>query len=131
MNKIIYKKRSQRIRRKLRQVNSERLRLTVFRSSRNISAQIIDDKNNRTLVSATSIKECNSSMQYKTTQSSMPSFSSKIFSTPRIHLLGQEPRHHLLLSIVCRRMNVLYNVAVLPQLPSSMSVVVLQDRSPQ
>ena len=52
-------KRAKRIRRKLKQVNSERLRLTIFRSSRNISAQIIDDKNNKTLVSASSIKEKN------------------------------------------------------------------------
>jgi len=52
-------KRAQRIRRKLKQVNSERFRLTVFRSSRNISAQIIDDKNNKTLVSASSFKEKN------------------------------------------------------------------------
>ena len=50
-------KRAQRIRRKLKQVNSARFRLTVFRSSRNISAQIIDDKNNKTLVSASSFKE--------------------------------------------------------------------------
>ena len=55
----INNKRAQRIRRKLRQVNSERFRLTVFRSSRNISAQIIDDKNSKTLVSASSIKEKN------------------------------------------------------------------------
>ena len=52
-------KRAKRIRRKLKQVNSERFRLTVFRSSRNISAQIIDDKNNKTLVSASSFKEKN------------------------------------------------------------------------
>ena len=50
-------KRSTRIRKKLKKINSERFRLTVFRSSRNISAQIIDDKNNKTLVSASSIKE--------------------------------------------------------------------------
>ena len=55
----ITNKRAQRIRRKLKKVNSERFRLTVFRSSRNISAQIIDDKNNKTLVSASSIKEKN------------------------------------------------------------------------
>ena len=59
MTSINYNKRAQRIRRKLKQVNSERFRLTVFRSSRNISAQIIDDKNNKTLVSASSIKEKN------------------------------------------------------------------------
>ena len=52
-------KRAQRIRRKLKKVNSERFRLTVFRSSRNISAQIIDDKNKKTLVSASSVKENN------------------------------------------------------------------------
>ena len=57
MNKLIYKKRTQRIRRKLKNVNKNRFRLSVYRSSRNISAQIIDDKNNKTLVSASSIKE--------------------------------------------------------------------------
>ena len=49
-------KRAQRIRKKLKQVNSDGLRLTVFRSSRNISAQIIDDKNSKTLVEASSFK---------------------------------------------------------------------------
>ncbi len=44
-----------RIRNKLKKNNSNnRLRLTIFRSSKNISAQIIDDKNNKTLLSATS-----------------------------------------------------------------------------
>ena len=61
----INNKRAQRIRRKLKQVNSERFRLTVFRSSRNISAQIIDDKNNKTLVSASSIKEKNTNKKKK------------------------------------------------------------------
>ena len=55
MTNINYTKRAQRIRSKLKKVNSERFRLTVFRSSRNISAQIIDDKNNRTLISASSL----------------------------------------------------------------------------
>ena len=59
MANVNYNKRAQRIRRKLKQVNSERFRLTVFKSSRNISAQIIDDKSNKTLISATSIKEKN------------------------------------------------------------------------
>ena len=54
MNKIINKKRSQRIRKKLKQVNTKRFRLSVYRSTRNISAQIIDDKNHKTLVSASS-----------------------------------------------------------------------------
>ena len=59
MTNVNYNKRAHRIRRKLKQVNSERFRLTVFKSSRNISAQIIDDKNNKTLVSASSLKEKN------------------------------------------------------------------------
>ena len=59
MSKLINKKREQRIRRKLKKVNSNRFRLSIYRSSRNISAQIIDDKNNKTLVSASSLKEKN------------------------------------------------------------------------
>ena len=59
MTNVYYNKRAHRIRRKLKRVNSERFRLTVFKSSRNISAQIIDDKSNKTLISATSIKEKN------------------------------------------------------------------------
>ncbi len=31
--------------------------MSIFRSSKNISAQIIDDKNNKTLISASSVKE--------------------------------------------------------------------------
>ena len=57
MNKLIYKKRAQRIRRKLKNVNKNRFRLSVYRSSRNISAQIIDDKDNKTLVAASSVKD--------------------------------------------------------------------------
>jgi large subunit ribosomal protein L18 len=50
-------KRSRKIRNKLKKVNSTRLRLSVFRSSKNISVQIIDDKNNKTLISASSIEK--------------------------------------------------------------------------
>ena len=57
MTNLNYNKRAKRIRKKLKYVNTERYRLSVFRSSKNISAQIIDDKNNKTLVSASSIKE--------------------------------------------------------------------------
>ena len=57
MTYILNQKRATRIRKKLKKINSTRFRLTVFRSSRNISAQIIDYKNNKTLVSASSIKE--------------------------------------------------------------------------
>ena len=59
MKNIDSKKRERRIRNKLKKVNTERFRLTVFKSSRNISAQIIDDINNKTLISATSIKKKN------------------------------------------------------------------------
>ena len=59
MGNARHNKRAQRIRSKLKQVNSERYRLTVFKSARNISAQIIDDKSNKTLVSESSIKDKN------------------------------------------------------------------------
>ena len=56
MPDISHKKRAQRIRKKLKKSNKQRFRLSVYRSSKNISAQIIDDKNNKTLISASSIK---------------------------------------------------------------------------
>ena len=59
MNKMSNQKKAQRIRKKLKRVNTKRLRLSVYRSSRNISAQIIDDKNHKTLVSASSVKKNN------------------------------------------------------------------------
>ena len=59
MANVNYNKRAQRIRSKLKKVNTERYRLTVFKSSRNISAQIIDDKSNKTLVSESSVKDKN------------------------------------------------------------------------
>ena len=57
MNKSISKRRAQRVRRKLKKTSKNRLRLSVYRSARNISAQIIDDKNNKTLVAVSSVKE--------------------------------------------------------------------------
>ena len=48
-----------RIRKKLKKVNTERYRLCIHRSSKNIFAQIIDDENSKTLVSASSLKEKN------------------------------------------------------------------------
>jgi large subunit ribosomal protein L18 len=57
MTKISYKKRSRRTRTKLKKVNTERFRLSVHRSSKNISAQIIDDKAKKTLVSVSSIEK--------------------------------------------------------------------------
>ena len=47
-----------RVSNKVKKVSSkDRLRLSIFRSSRNISAQIIDDKKNVTLLSASSVEK--------------------------------------------------------------------------
>ena len=47
-----------RVRNKLKKVSSaDRFRLSVFRSAKNISAQIIDDKKNVTLLSVSSIEK--------------------------------------------------------------------------
>ena len=48
------KKRVMRNRTKLKKVNVDRFRITVSKSLRNISAQIIDDKINKTIISASS-----------------------------------------------------------------------------
>jgi large subunit ribosomal protein L18 len=45
-------RRAQRMRSKIRKVSGGRLRLSVHRSSKNISAQIIDDRKGVTLVAA-------------------------------------------------------------------------------
>ena len=50
-------KRKIRNRKKLKDVNSKKLRITVFKSTKNISAQIIDDKISKTLVSASSTEK--------------------------------------------------------------------------
>ena len=57
MNALSRIKRAKKIRKKLKKVNAGRFRLSIHRSLRNISAQIIDDSKNITLVSASSIKE--------------------------------------------------------------------------
>ena len=58
-----------RIRNKLKKNNSNnRMRLTISRSSKNISAQIIDDKNNKTLISATSNMKILKDMKKKKTE---------------------------------------------------------------
>ena len=56
MTNISIKKREFRVRKKLKAVNKNRYRLSVCRSLKNISAQIIDDNNSSTLVSASSTK---------------------------------------------------------------------------
>ena len=63
MNKNILKQ--TRTRKKIKKVANGRYRLSIYRSSRNISAQIIDDKNNKTLVSASSIDEKNTNKKKK------------------------------------------------------------------
>ena len=57
MKRLVNKIRAQKVRRKLKKVNNLRYRLSVSRSAKNISAQIIDDRNSKTLVSASSLKE--------------------------------------------------------------------------
>ena len=58
MKKVSSKiKRKIRNRKKLRDVNTNKLRITVFKSTKNISAQIIDDKISKTLVSASSTEK--------------------------------------------------------------------------
>ena len=50
-------RRKLRNRKKLKDVNSNRYRITVSKSLKNLSAQIIDDKIRKTLVSASSIEK--------------------------------------------------------------------------
>ena len=58
MKKINSKnKRKFRNRKKLKKVNVNRYRITVTKSLNNISAQIIDDKQKKTLISASSIEK--------------------------------------------------------------------------
>ena len=58
MKKVSSKiKRKTRNRKKLKDVNTNKLRISVFKSSKNISAQIIDDKISKTLVSASSTEK--------------------------------------------------------------------------
>jgi large subunit ribosomal protein L18 len=53
----ISKQRAKRVRRRLRSVAKGRPRLSVFRSSKNIYAQIIDDQKGVTLAAASSLEE--------------------------------------------------------------------------
>tara|TARA_B100000965_G_scaffold398730_1_gene417339 strand:+ start:564 stop:917 length:354 start_codon:yes stop_codon:yes gene_type:complete len=50
-------KRKLRNRKKLKQISNNRYRVSVSKSLNNLSAQIIDDKNKKTLVSASSIEK--------------------------------------------------------------------------
>ena len=58
MKKISNKiKRKLRNRKKLKKVNTSRYRISVSKSLNNLSAQIIDDKSKKTLVSASSVEK--------------------------------------------------------------------------
>ena len=52
--RTLFLKRRLRVRNKLRRSNAGRMRLSVHRSNKNISAQVIDDVNGVTLASASS-----------------------------------------------------------------------------
>jgi large subunit ribosomal protein L18 len=55
--RTLFLKRRLRVRNKLRKVNSDKMRLSVHRSNKNISAQLIDDVNGVTLASASSMEK--------------------------------------------------------------------------
>ena len=58
-----FERRKQRERYRLAQVNKTRMRLTVYRSNKNIYAQIIDDKEGKTIASASTIDKTIKSSQ--------------------------------------------------------------------
>ncbi|MEX5730135.1 large subunit ribosomal protein L18 [Rhodovulum iodosum] len=53
----LFQKRRLRVRNKLRKMNAGRVRLSVHRSNKNISVQLIDDVNGVTLASASSLEK--------------------------------------------------------------------------
>jgi len=57
MVNLIKNTRALRIRKKLKKLSFNRYRLSVFKSSKNISAQIIDDNNRKTLISASTTEK--------------------------------------------------------------------------
>ncbi|MEM7500369.1 MAG: 50S ribosomal protein L18 [Pseudomonadota bacterium] len=52
----LFQKRRLRVRNKLRKMAGDRLRMSVHRSSKNISVQIIDDRQGRTICAASSLE---------------------------------------------------------------------------
>ena len=63
-------KKNSKEKKKLKKVNLNRYRVSVSKSLNNISAQIIDDKNNKTIVSASSIEKNIKSQKMKKIQKS-------------------------------------------------------------
>ena len=55
--RTLFLKRRQRVRNKLRKVNAGRARLSIHRSNKNISAQLIDDVNGVTLAAASTLEK--------------------------------------------------------------------------
>ena len=55
-NRALFQRRKMRVRKALKKVAYGRPRLSVFRSGKNISAQIIDDRESKTLVSASTLE---------------------------------------------------------------------------
>ena len=62
VNKIVSNKRKARVRKKLKKSSSDRMRLSVFRSSKHIYAQIIDDTSGVTIASASTLEKSSSSL---------------------------------------------------------------------
>ena len=56
-SKSLFLRRKQRVRNRLRTVSGGRLRLSVFRSSKHIYAQVIDDTKGLTIASASSLEK--------------------------------------------------------------------------
>jgi large subunit ribosomal protein L18 len=55
--RVLFQKRRLRVRNKLRKVNAGRVRLSVHRSNKNISVQLIDDVQGTTLASASTLEK--------------------------------------------------------------------------
>ena len=55
--RVLFQKRRLRVRNKLRKSNAGRVRLSVHRSNKNISVQLIDDVQGRTLAAASSMEK--------------------------------------------------------------------------
>jgi len=53
----LFQKRRQRVRNKLRKVNAGRIRLSVHRSNKNISVQLIDDVAGKTIAAASTLEK--------------------------------------------------------------------------
>ncbi|WP_425037344.1 50S ribosomal protein L18 [Primorskyibacter sp. S187A] len=53
----LFQKRRQRVRNKLRKVNAGRIRMSVHRSNKNISVQLIDDVAGKTLAAASTLEK--------------------------------------------------------------------------